>query len=74
MCDIKRRIKIGKIELYTYEEVADILKVSVGTVRNWRSQGLFKPGYKKLGPWKKIALVSEKDVKRLVKLKLRMDV
>ena len=51
----------------TYEELADACRVSVKTIRNWKSRGVFKiQGYKRLGKWKKIALVSVEEAKKTI--------
>jgi predicted site-specific integrase-resolvase len=58
------------ISLYTYVDMAQLFKVKVTTIRNWQSQGLFKVmGYRRLGKWAKEAIVSEEEVKLLIKKK-----
>lgn len=55
------------IELYTYQQIADIFGVRITTVRNWRHAKKFEIlGYRKVGRWAKQALVSEEQVKALM--------
>ena len=61
---------MGQIELYTYSDLARIFRVSVNTIRNWKWAGQFKVlGYRKLGMWAKEAVVSEEEVKKLIRKK-----
>lgn len=58
----------GPLQLfYTYEEIAEIFKVEVETVRNWKHAGHFKIiGYRRLGRWRKEAVVDADEVKKLI--------
>ncbi len=58
------------IQLYTYEDIAKLFEVRVSTVRKWKQAGEFKiVGYRRLGKWAKKAIVSEEQVKLLIKTK-----
>jgi len=58
------------MELFTYVDMAKLFRVQVSTIRNWRSKGFFRPlGYRRLGRWVKEAVVSEEEVKLLIKRK-----
>ncbi|BAI81798.1 hypothetical protein DEFDS_P178 (plasmid) [Deferribacter desulfuricans SSM1] len=60
--------KINKENYLTYDELANILKVSKYTLRNWVSECRFKAGrdYIKLGPHKKSILLFKKDILKRV--------
>ena len=61
----------GRVRTYTYKEIADIFKVRIEAVRRWKSNGEFRIlGYVKKSKWKKVALVGEDEVKRLLFRKL----
>lgn len=58
---------------YTYDEIADLFSVRTQTVRNWKAQGLFKIiGYRRLGKWKRIAVVDANEVKLLIKKRFQL--
>lgn len=58
------------ISLYTYEDMSKIFRVSIKTIYSWKCQGLFKIiGYRRLGKFAKEAVVSEEEVKLLIKRK-----
>lgn len=58
------------LKLYTYRDMAEIFKVGISTVRNWKYAGDFKVyGYRRLGRWAREALVKESEVKLLIKKK-----
>ncbi|BAI81797.1 hypothetical protein DEFDS_P177 (plasmid) [Deferribacter desulfuricans SSM1] len=57
-------IRKGKEDFLTYEELADILRVTVSTVRKWMVQGKFKTGrdYIKLGSAKKSKVLFKREI------------
>ena len=60
------------MKLYTYEDIAEIMNVSVRTVRNWKYLGVFKIlGYRRIGRGtKREAVVLETEVKNLLAQKI----
>lgn len=58
---------MGRLAFYSFQEIGEVFHVSVGTVRNWAWKKYFKvKGYKTLSRGRRIALVEEKEVKRLI--------
>lgn len=52
---------------FTYENMAEIFKVDITTIRNWKHAGDFKIiGYRRIGKWKKEAIVDATEVRNLV--------
>ena len=57
---------MSNIKLYTYQEMSELFKVQIGTIYRWQCEKLFKVyGYRKLGKWRKEALVTESEIKLL---------
>lgn len=61
-----------RIRTYTFKQMADdVFHVRVETIRRWHSEGLFKVlGYIKKGKWRKVCLVSEDEVIKLIAKKI----
>ncbi len=56
---------------WTYKEIANLLKVTPGTIRAYVTRGELKPfAYKNMGKGRKIALVTEEEVLKLIYKKL----
>lgn len=64
----------GKIVLYTYQEIADLFRVRIRTVRNWAYTKQFKVyRYRRVGPFTWEAVVKEDEVKLLMDKKFRKE-
>jgi len=63
---------MGKIELYTYREICELMNVSIDTVRDWRRKGVFRiAGYRRVPHrHRKEAVVTGDEVRRILAAKL----
>jgi hypothetical protein len=57
----------GSFNMFSYQDIAKLLRVDVGTVAKWKSKGIFQiVGYRRLARRRYEAVTSEAEVKRLL--------